>query len=168
MAGTSCPDLGSTEYNRAMLGFLFATPEELQDFLFDHAGHNLEHHISWYDAIQEVYRTPQQGRVYREYLRSPEWQRKRQAVLNRAMQSFIVEPMIIHRTRDRYGRLIESISKSLYLRWRGFRTSPPLPMGVPPSGRAKFSQAMVTFNPQQSRSRYSLRLWLLMINGTRF
>ena len=109
MAGTICPDLGSAEYNRAIGAFLFATAEELQDFLFDHARHNLEHRISWHDAIQEAYRTPKQGRVYREYLRSPEWKQKRQAVLDRAMQPFIVEPIIIRRTRDEYGRLIESI-----------------------------------------------------------
>ena len=107
MAGTICPDLGSAEYNRAIGAFLFATAEELQDFLDDHARHNLEHRISWYDVMQEVYRTPRQGRVYREYLRSPEWKQKRQAVLNRAMQPFIVEPIIIRRTRDEYGRLIE-------------------------------------------------------------
>ena len=108
-AGTICGSLGSPEYNHAMGAFLFATPEELQDFLDDHARHNLEHRISWYDAMQEVYRTPRQGRVYREYLRSAEWQRKRQAVLNRARQPIIVKPIRIHRTRDRYGRLIESI-----------------------------------------------------------
>ena len=107
MAGTICPDLGSAEYNRAMGAFIFATAQELHDFLDDHARHNLEHRISWYDVMQEVYRTPRQGRVYREYLRSPEWQQKRQAVLNRAMQPFIVEPIIIRRTRDEYGRLIE-------------------------------------------------------------
>ena len=107
MAGTICPDLGSAEYNRAMGAFIFATAQELQDFLDDHARHNLEHRISWYDVMKEVYRTPRQGRVYREYLRSPEWQQKRQAVLNRAMQPFIVEPIIIRRTRDEYGRLIE-------------------------------------------------------------
>ena len=109
MAGTICGGLSSPEYNHAMGAFLFATPEELEDFLFDHARYNLEHRISWYDAIQEVYGTSQQGRVYREYLRSAEWQRKRQAVLNRAMCPFIVEPIIIHRTCDRYGHLIESI-----------------------------------------------------------
>ena len=108
-AGTICGGLGSPEYNHAMGAFLFATAEELQDFLDDHARHNLEHRISWYDAMPEVYRTPRQGRVYREYLRSAEWQRKRQAVLNRAMQPIIVKPIRIHRTRDRYGRLIESI-----------------------------------------------------------
>ena len=109
MAGTICSDFTSPEYNHAIGAFLFATPEELQDFLDDHARHNLEHRISWYDAMQEVYRTPRQGRVYREYLWSPEWKQKRQAVLNRAMQPFVVEPLIIHRTRDEYGRLIESI-----------------------------------------------------------
>ena len=107
MAGAICPDLGSAEYNRAMGAFIFATAQELQDFLDDHARHNLEHRISWHDVIQEAYRTPRQGRVYREYLRSPEWKQKRQAVLNRAMQPFIVEPIIIRRTRDEYGRLIE-------------------------------------------------------------
>ena len=116
MAGTSCPDLNSAEYNHAMGAFLFATPGELNDFLFDHARYNLEHRISWYDVIQEAYRTPRQGRVYREYLQSAEWKQKRQAVLNRAMQPFIVEPIIIHRTRDRYGRLIESIETE----WKTF------------------------------------------------
>ena len=109
MAGTSCPDWGSTEYNRAIGAFLFATAEELHDFLFDHARYNLEHRISWSDAIQEAYRTSRQKRVYQEYLRSPEWQRKRQVVLNRAMQTCMPESPIIRRTRDEYGRLIESI-----------------------------------------------------------
>ena len=109
MAGTNCPDLGSTEYNRAMTAYLVATSEELQDFLYDHARYNLEHRISWYDVMQEAYGTPQQKRVYQQYLRSPEWQRKRQAVLNRAMLPSIPEPPIIHRTRDKYGRLIEYI-----------------------------------------------------------
>ena len=59
--GTSCPDLGSAEYNRAIGAFLVATDEELHDFLDDHARHNLEHRISWYDVMQEVYRTPRQG-----------------------------------------------------------------------------------------------------------
>ena len=108
IAGTICSDWSSAEYNQAVTAFFLATSEELQDFLFDHARHNLEHRISWHDVIQEAYRTPQQGRVYRQYLRSPEWQSKRQAVLNRAMQPFIVEP-IIRRTRDGCGRLIESI-----------------------------------------------------------
>ena len=110
MAGTCCSTLNSAEYNYAITAYLSATPEELGDFLFDHARYNLEHRISWYDAIQEAYRTPQQKRVYHEYLRSPEWQRKRQAVLNRAMQPIPPEPpIIIHRTRDKYGRLIEYI-----------------------------------------------------------
>lgn len=123
MAGTVCPDIDITPasaaklargninptHDHAMTAFLFATPEELGDFLFDHARYNLEHRISWHHVMQEAYRTPQQGRVYREYLQSPEWQRKRQAVLNRAMRSFIVKPIIIYRRRDRYGRLIESI-----------------------------------------------------------
>ena len=109
MAGTICSGWRSEEYNHAMGAFIFATAEELHDFLFDHARYNLEHRISWYDVIQEAYGTPRQGRVYREYLRSPEWKQKRQAVRNRAMQPFIVEPIIIRRTRDRYGRLIEFI-----------------------------------------------------------
>ena len=107
--GTICGGVNSTEYDQAMTAFLFATPEELQDFLHDHAKYNLEHRISWYDVMQEVYRTSRQRRVYREYLRSPEWKRKRQAVLNRAMRPCMPESPIIRRTRDRYGRLIESI-----------------------------------------------------------
>ena len=111
MAGTSCPDLGSAEYNRAMGAFIFATTEELQDFLDDHARHNLEHRISWHDVIQEAYRTRRQGRVYREYLRSPEWQQKRKAVLNRAMQPCMPESPEIRVSFDPYGRRIEYIEK---------------------------------------------------------
>ena len=110
LAGTICGGVNSTEYDQALGAYLFATSEELQDFLYDHARYNLEHRISWYDVMQEVYRTSRQRRVYREYLRSSEWQRKRQAVLNRAMRSCIPESPIIRRTRDRYGRLIESIA----------------------------------------------------------
>ena len=36
--------------------------------------------------------------------------------------------------------------------------------GCAPSGCAKLSQVTGTFNPRQSKSRNSLRLWLLMIN----
>ena len=110
-AGTNCPGFGSREYNQAITAFLLATPEELRDFLFDHAKYNLEHRISWHDAMQEAYRTPQQKRVYNEYLRSPEWQRKRQAVLNRAMQPRIPDPEnpVIVCERDEYGRLIQAI-----------------------------------------------------------
>ena len=75
MAGTIYSDVNSTEYNQAITAFLFATSEELRDFLHDHAKYNLEHRISWYDAMQEVYGTSRQKRVYQEYLRSPEWQR---------------------------------------------------------------------------------------------
>ena len=107
--GTIRSDFNSTEYDHALGAYLLATSEELHDFLNDHARYNLEHRISWYDVMQEVFGTSRQRRVYREYLRSPEWKQKRQAVLNRAMQPFIVEPIIIRRTRDRYGRLIEFI-----------------------------------------------------------
>ena len=62
-AGTICSDFNSTEYNQATTAYLSATSEELQDFLFDHARYNLEHRISWHDAMQEAYRTPQQKRV---------------------------------------------------------------------------------------------------------
>ena len=110
MAGTICPDLGSAEYNSAIGAFLFATAQELQDFLDDHARYNLEHRISWYDVMQEVFGTARQRRVYREYLRSPEWQSKRQAVLNRAMQPCMPESPEIRVSFDPYGRRIESIA----------------------------------------------------------
>ena len=111
MAGTICSDLNLAEYNHAMGAFLFATPEELEDFLCDHARYNLEYRISWYDVMQEVYRTSRQKRFYREYLRSPEWKRKRKAVLNRAMQPRIPDPEnpVIVRERDEYGRVITAI-----------------------------------------------------------
>ena len=111
MAGTICSDLNLAEYNHAMGAFLFATSEELQDFLFDHARYNLEHRISWYDVMQEVYGTSRQKSVYREYLRSPEWKRKRQAVLNRAMRPLPPDPEnpVIVRERDEYGRIITAI-----------------------------------------------------------
>ena len=111
MAGTICSGFGSTEYNQATTAFLRATSEELQDFLYDHARYNLEHRISWYDVMQEVRGTSRQKRVYREYLRSPEWKRKRQAVFNRAMQPRIPDPKnpVIVCERDEYGRVITAI-----------------------------------------------------------
>ena len=108
-AGTICSDFNSIKYNQAMTAFLFATSEELRDFLYDYAKYNLEHRISWYDVMQEVYGTSRQGHVYREYLRSPEWQQKRQAVLNRAMQPCMPESPKINVFFDCYGRSIESI-----------------------------------------------------------
>ena len=113
MGGTICGGVNSTEYNQAITAFMFATPEELRDFLHDHARYNLEHRISWYDAMQEVYGTSRQRSVYREYLRSSEWKRKRQAVLNRAMQPRIPDsenPVIVC-GRDEYGRVITAIEK---------------------------------------------------------
>ena len=110
MAGTICSDWSSTEYNQAVTAFLLATSEELQDFLVDHARYNLEHCISWYDAMQEAYGTSRQRRVYRKYLRSPEWQQKRQVVLNRAMQPCMPESPEICVSFDPYGRRIEYIA----------------------------------------------------------
>ena len=110
LAGTICSDVNSTEYNHAITAYLFATSEELEDFLCDHARYNLEHRISWYDAMQEVYRTSRQKHVYREYLRSPEWQRKRKTVMQRAMRPCMPEFPEIRVSFDRYGRKIESIA----------------------------------------------------------
>ncbi len=114
LAGTVCSDFSDVasteEYNQAMTAFMFATPEELQDFLYDHARYNLEHRISWYDTMQEVYRTPRQKRVYREYLRSPEWQQKRGSVMQRAMRPCMPESPKIRVSFDRYGREIKSIA----------------------------------------------------------
>ena len=59
--------------------------------------------------MQEVYRTSRQGRVYREYLRSPEWHRKRERVMQRAMQPCMPESPKIDVSFDCYGRKIESI-----------------------------------------------------------
>ena len=46
----------------------------------------------------------------REYLKSDEWKRKRDAVMHRAMQSFMPASPIIRRTVDRYGRVIKCIA----------------------------------------------------------
>ena len=60
--------------------------------------------------MQEAYGTSRQRRVYRKYLRSPEWQQKRQVVLNRAMQPCMPESPEIRVSFDPYGRRIESIA----------------------------------------------------------
>ena len=60
--------------------------------------------------MQEVFGTSRQRRVYREYLRSPEWQRKREMVMQRAMQPCMPESPKIDVSFDRYGRRIESIA----------------------------------------------------------
>ena len=88
---TICSGWRSEEYNHALGAFIFATAEELQDFLDDHARHNLEHRISWHDVMKPTGPLGKGASI--EYLRSPEWKQKRQAVLNRAMQPFVVEPI---------------------------------------------------------------------------
>lgn len=111
LAGTICSDVNSTEYNQAMTSFLFATKQELQDFLFDHAIYNLEHRISWYDALQEESRRrDKRKRVYDAYLRSPEWRRKRELVMQRAKRPCMPEFPKIRVSFDQYGRRIESIA----------------------------------------------------------
>ena len=90
-AGTICLDSISTEYNHAMGAFLSATDEELDDFLDDHARYNLEYRISWHDALQEAYGAFQWRRVYSEYLRAPEWRRKRESVMKRALRPLLPE-----------------------------------------------------------------------------
>lgn len=94
--------------NQVMTAFLIATREELEDFV-KHARFNLEYAISWYDRCQEAFGTSQQKTVYHAYLRSPEWKRKRQIVLNRATRPCIPKSPKIHRVSDEYGRLIEYI-----------------------------------------------------------
>ena len=50
-------------------------------------------------------------RAYKsEYLKSDEWKRKRDAVMQRAMQSFMPASPVIRHTVDRYGRVIKSIA----------------------------------------------------------
>ena len=47
----------------------------------------------------------------REYLKSNEWKCKRDAVMQRAMQSFMPASPVIRRTVDRSGRVIKSIAQ---------------------------------------------------------
>ena len=112
LGGTICSDVDSTEYNWAMGAFMFATKEELEDFLFDHAKYNLEHRISWHHAIQEFsgWKTRWNQIYNNAYLRSPEWKRKRDFVMQRAMRPMPPEPPFEIRVEvDSYGRRLEFI-----------------------------------------------------------
>ena len=94
----------SEEYNQAIKALLFATPEEIQDFLSYYKRypvHESGHAINWNLLIRSDFR-----QEHDRYLRSDEWNRKRQAVFNRAMRSFLVEPIVTRKAKDSYGRLI--------------------------------------------------------------
>ena len=95
------------EYNEAMRLWLTLSDKELESRL-ESTPENICHPsgsvIQWgpYCRVNE--------RAYRsEYLKSDEWKRKRDMVMQRAMQSFMPASPVIRRTVDRYGRVIEWI-----------------------------------------------------------
>lgn len=108
MAGTICLDdttERSKEYNQAIAAFMLSTPEEMRAFLSYYRRypvHESGRAINWYGLIRS------DKREYDRYLRSNQWNEKRQAVFNRAMRSFIIEPVRVQKRQDRYGRLIKS------------------------------------------------------------
>lgn len=95
------------EYNEAMRLWLTLSDKELESRL-ESTPENIIHlcgsPLQWGPYLQK------NERGYEEYLRSDEWKRKRDAVMQRAMQSFMPASPVIRRTVDRYGRVIKSIA----------------------------------------------------------
>ena len=96
------------EYTMAQWLYLTLSDTELE-FRLEPTRENITHPsgsvIQWgpYCRVNE--------RAYKsEYLKSDEWKRKRDAVMQRAMQSFMPASPVIRRTVDRYGRVIKSIA----------------------------------------------------------
>ena len=95
------------EYNKAMWLWLTLSDKELEARL-ESTPENIIHPcgspLQWGPYLQ------MNKRGYREYLKSAEWKRKRDAVMQRAMQSFMPASPVIRRTVDGYGRVIKSIA----------------------------------------------------------
>ena len=96
------------EYAKAQWLYLTLSDTELESRL-EPTRENITHPsgsvIQWgpYCRVNE--------RAYKsEYLKSDEWKRKRDAVMQRAMQSFMPASPVIRHTVDRYGRVIKSIA----------------------------------------------------------
>lgn len=96
------------EYKKAMWLWLTLSDKELEARL-ESTPENIIHPcgspLQWGPYLQ------MNERAYkREYLKSDEWKRKRDAVMQRAIQSFMPASPVIRRTVDKYGRVIKSIA----------------------------------------------------------
>ena len=107
-AGVMCqtPEmLEDHHFNKAFSLFMRLPAEELNQLL-QTVVHQSGYVTNWHRYMNY------NKRVYkREYLRSEEWKRKRDAVMNRAMQPLPPDPenLVIVYERDEYGRVIEVI-----------------------------------------------------------
>ena len=110
-AGVMCQTPGMLEdphFNKAFSLFMGLPVEELNQLLRQ-AVHQSGYIVNWHRYLKY------DERGYKKaYLRSEEWKRKRDAVMNRAMMKAAMRPRIpenpvIKRSVDRYGRVIEYI-----------------------------------------------------------
>ena len=111
-AGTIC----GMASNKAITRYLRAKDEELSDLEFNiidmetDSTSEVSRVINWADYIAEARDWDEKQRRRKQYMRSPAWKRKRDMVIARARQPMpIPENPVIHRSYDRYGRLIQSI-----------------------------------------------------------
>ena len=101
-------DLCTPEYTMAQWLYLTLSDTELEARL-ESTPENICHPAG--TVIQWGPYCRKDERAYkREYLKSDEWKRKRDAVMQRAMQSFMPASPIIRHTVDRYGGVIKSIA----------------------------------------------------------
>lgn len=111
-AGTNC----GMSSNEALTKYITASYEELSDLEYDIIDMDSDSRsemlsvVNWSGYIAEAHDWGEKQRRRKLYMRSPAWKRKRDMVIARAEQPMpIPENPIIHRSYDRYGRLIESI-----------------------------------------------------------
>ena len=92
-------------FNKAFGLFMRLPAEELNQLL------RTTTHQSGYVTNWHKYLNYNKRAYKREYLRSEEWKRKRNAVMNRAMRPLPPDPenLVIIYERDEYGRVIEAI-----------------------------------------------------------
>ena len=107
-AGVMCqtPEmLEDPHFNKAFSLFMGLSGEELDELL------QTVVHQSGYVTNWHRYMNYNKRAYKREYLRSEEWKRKRDAVMNRAMQPLPPDPenLVVVYERDEYGRVIEAI-----------------------------------------------------------
>ena len=106
-AGTVCR-MGDDFGDEAMLKMTKMSPEELLELLSTICSPS-GRPVNWHAYIKQFKLNDPFGRGYKEYLRSPAWERKREAVMKRAEVSELSTPLQWIVTYDNYDRCIRKL-----------------------------------------------------------
>lgn len=106
-AGTICHKVGHLDHELAMIHFMTMTDVELET-LHKNIVAKSGRVVNWNKYCGQ-YKKDRHNRGYKEYLKSPEWKRKKTMVMERAKLPCMPESPEIRVSYDCYERRIESI-----------------------------------------------------------